>query len=65
MIFAWNKSLQKTGIPAYNKFNKSSAKQLVDNYLNILIRAVKVVDKEIIELEALEHSQRLKVYEDI
>ena len=69
LMLALNKSLQKAGILAYTRFNKvsylqsgaisvllikkSSVEQLVNNYLNIIIRAANVVDMGVIWIEAL------------
>ncbi len=41
---------------------KSSAGQLISNHSNIFIRAAKVVDVEVIGVEALEHWQRLRIH---
>lgn len=40
---------------------KSSIKNLVRNYSNILTRATKSIDKKVISIEVLEHCQKLKV----
>ncbi len=70
LMLALNKSLQKTKIPAYIWFSrvsylqfraistllteKSCAKQLVNNHLNIIIRATKIINMRVIGVEALE-----------
>lgn len=43
--------------------DKSRAEKLVSNNLNMLIKAAKFVHLERVEIEALEHCQRLKVFE--
>lgn len=78
LILVLNKSLQKTGASIYIKFcqvgyaqsgailvlfkEKASAEDLVKEHFNILIKAVKSIDKAIIKMEVLEHWKRLKVY---
>ena len=78
LMLALNKSLQKAEIPAYTRFTrveylqslaiftllteKSSTKQLVGNHSNILIKAAKVIDTEVIIIEALKHWQGLKLH---
>ena len=71
LILALNKSLQKARIPADTKFSrvrylqsevistlfieKSSAEQLVSNHSNILIRAAKIIDIDVIAVKPLEY----------
>ena len=78
LMLVLNKSLQKTGVPAYLQFcrvgyaqsgaisalltEKSSAEELIREHSNILIRAAKSVDKGVIGFEALDRWQRLKVH---
>lgn len=78
LMLTLNESLQKAGIPAYTRFSrvgylqsgaisallteKSNAEELISNHSNILIRAAKSVDEEVIWVEALERWQRLKVH---
>lgn len=77
-MLSFNKALQKDGILTYTQFGrvgylqsgaistlltkKSSAEQLIDNYINILFRAAKAVDPWIIEEKTLDRWQRLKIY---
>lgn len=77
LMLVLNKSLQKTGIPAYIRFprlgyalsgaipalltEKSSAKDLVREHSNVLIRAAKSIES-VIGVEVLERWQRLKVH---
>lgn len=79
LMLVLNESLQKSGIPVYTRFNKvgylqlgaifallmekSSAENLVRDHSNMLIRAVKSIDKKVICIQALEQWQKLKVYE--
>lgn len=73
-----NESLQRVGIPAYIRFSmigysqseaistlltkKFNAEDLIKGYANMLIRAAKLVDEEVIKVEALERWQKLKVH---
>lgn len=41
---------------------KYNAKDLLKNYSTVLIRAAKLIDERIINIEALERWHRLKVY---
>ena len=70
LMLTLNKSIQKTGVPAYTRFSKvgylqsgaisalftekSNAKELINIHSNILMRAAKSVDKGVVEVEALE-----------
>lgn len=65
-----NESLQKIGVPAYLKFNKDSysqsgiiswllterfnLKNLIRHHLNVLIQAIKSIDKGVIRVKPLE-----------
>lgn len=78
LILVVNESLQKAGILVYTRFSrvgylqlraisallteKSSAKNLVRNHFNILIRTAKSVNEKIIGIEALERWQSLKIH---
>ena len=78
LMLVLNESLQKAGIPAYTRFSrvgysqsgaisallteKSNAENLVRDHSNMLIRAAKSVDEKVIDIEALERWQRLKVH---
>lgn len=69
-MLIFNKSLQKAKISTYTQFNRvkylqsviskfvtkneSSIKILIMNYSNMLIRATKSIDEEVIEIKALE-----------
>lgn len=73
-----NELLQRTRIPAYIWFSKveysqlraiftlliekSNVEGLVKDYSNLLIRVAKLINKEVIGVEAFKHWQKLKVY---
>lgn len=78
LMLILNESLQKAGIPTYNRFSrvgysqsgaisallteKSNAENLVRDHSNMLIRAAESVDEKVTSIEALERWQRLKVH---
>lgn len=77
-MFAFNEALQRARIPTYTWFNqveysqvvvisrlltkKSNAKQLVNNHSNILMKAAKAVNLEVIRIKGLRHWQKLNIY---
>lgn len=78
LILTHNESVQKVGIQAYTQFSsirylqlrvffilfmeKSSAKILVKDYYNMLIRVAKLINEKVISIEIWEWWQKFKVY---
>ena len=78
LILVLNEALQKAGEGSDTRFSQiryepsggvsalftenANARLLIPRLANVLIRAVKTVDAAIVEVEVLEHWQRIKVY---
>lgn len=78
LIFVFNKTLQRVNLPAYIRFSKveyfqsgtifrlltekSNAENLLRDHLTALIEDIKLLDKKVTRVDALDRWHRLKVY---